>query len=103
MSLCTDHRGVCLELCVVWLQVDVEMMWTLRMIALCVQIQCDTSGHALTQRMQYTDHTEKVFLQPASQKITGEGKQQWKQSTTGLKGPPYKQNVLDDLSSQLLS
>ena len=32
-------------------------------------ILCGTSGHALTQRMQCTNHTEKVFLQPASQKI----------------------------------
>ena len=31
----------------------------------------------MTQRLHDTDHTEKVFLQPASQKITGEGQQQW--------------------------
>ena len=51
-------------------------MWTLKMIAwrpLGVWIQCGTSGHASTQRMQYRDHTEKVFPPPASQKITGRG------------------------------
>ena len=36
MSWCTDHRGECLELCVVWLEMDVEMVRSLRMIALCV-------------------------------------------------------------------
>ena len=71
-----DHTGKCLELCFEsWLGMGVEM-WTLKMIAwrpLGVWIQCGTSGHASTQRMQYRDHTEKVFPPPASQKITGEG------------------------------
>ena len=71
-----DHTGKCLELCFEsWLGMCVEM-WTLKMIAwrpLGVSIQCGTSGHASTQRMQYRDHTEKVFPPPASQKITGKG------------------------------
>ena len=92
----TDHIGKCLELCFgSWLGMDVEM-WTLKMIAwvpLDVWIKSGTSGHALTQRMQNTDHTEKVFPPPASQKITGEGKHQWKQKLDTHSEPSSQEKI----------